>query len=339
MPGSLPTIARIDIAAFGITTLLLFLVVKLHLLAALFSGLLVYEMVNVLAPRLRIENLLPGRAKLVAVAILSAIIVGTLTLAVFSTLTFFRGGTESIPKLIRMMAEIIEGSRDKLPTALASYLPDNVVELKGDTAAWLRLHVAEVKVAGEAVTRKTAHILIGMVIGALLSLREALPEQPMGPLARALEDRAERFGTAFRRVVFAQARIAAINTFLTGLYLAVALPFFGIDLPFTKTLILVTFVAGLLPVIGNLISNTVIVVVSLSVSLELAGASLAFLVVIHKLEYFINAKIVGHHINARTWEMLIAMLVMEAAFGIVGLIAAPVFYAYLKEELRSHGLV
>ncbi|HAD03256.1 MAG: hypothetical protein A2091_08245 [Desulfuromonadales bacterium GWD2_61_12] len=339
MPGSLPTIARIDVAAFGVTTLLLFLVVKLHLLAALFSGLLVYEMVNVLAPRLRIENLLPGRAKLVAVAILAAIIVGTLTLAVFSTLTFFRGGTESIPKLIRMMAEIIEGSRDKLPTALASYLPDNVVELKGDTAAWLRQHVAEVKVAGEAVTRKTAHILIGMVIGALLALREALPEQPMGPLASALEDRAERFGTAFRRVVFAQARIAAINTLLTGFYLAAALPLFGIDLPFTKTLILVTFVASLLPVIGNLISNTVIVVVSLSVSLDLAVASLGFLVVIHKLEYFINAKIVGLHINARAWELLIAMLVMEAAFGIVGLIAAPVYYAYLKEEMRSHGLI
>lgn len=339
MPGTFPNIAKIDIAAFGVTTLLLFLVVKLHLLAALFSGLLVYEMVNVLAPRLRIEKLLPGRAKLVAVAILSAIIVGTLTLAVFATIAFFRGGTESIPKLVRMMAEVIEGSRDKLPTALAHYLPDNVVELKGDTAAWLRQHVAEVKVASEALARKTAHILIGMVIGALLALREALPEQPLGRLALALEDRAERFGTAFRRVVFAQVRIAAINAVLTGLYLAAALPLFGIDLPFTKTLILVTFVSGLLPVIGNLISNTVIVVVSLSVSLELAAASLTFLVVIHKLEYFINAKIVGHHINARAWELLIAMLVMEAAFGIVGLIAAPVYYAYLKEELRSHGLV
>lgn len=339
MSGTLPTIARIDVAAFAVTTLLLFLVVKLQLLAALFSGLLVYELVNVLAPRLRIENLLPGRAKLVAVAILSAIIVGTLILAIFATLAFFRSGSESIPKLIRMMAEIIEGSRDKLPTALANYLPENVVELKGDTAEWLRQHVAEVKVASEALARKTAHILIGMVIGALLALREALPGQPLGPLATALEDRAERFGTAFRRVVFAQARIAAINTLLTGLYLAVALPLLGIQLPFTKTLILVTFVAGLLPVIGNLISNTVIVIVSLSVSLELAAASLGFLIVIHKLEYFINAKIVGYHINARTWEMLIAMLVMEAAFGIVGLIAAPVFYAYLKEELRSHGLV
>ena len=45
--------------------------------------------------------------------------------------------------------------------------------------------------------------------------------------------------------------------------------------------------------VGNLISNTVIVVVSLSHSLDVAIGSLAFLVVIHKLEYFVNARIVG----------------------------------------------
>jgi len=30
---------------------------------------------------------------------------------------------------------------------------------------------------------------------------------------------------------------------------------------------------------------------------------------------------------------------MEAAFGIPGLIAAPIFYAYFKEELHERGLV
>ena len=71
----------------------------------------------------------------------------------------------------------------------------------------------------------------------------------------------------------------------------------------------------------------------------MALASLVYLVVIHKLEYFLNARIIGSHINARAWELLIAMLVMEAAFGITGLIAAPIFYAYFKAELREKGLV
>ena len=104
-------------------------------------------------------------------------------------------------------------------------------------------------------------------------------------------------------------------------------------------MILVTFIVGLIPILGNLISNTVIVIVSLSVSPWVAIASLVFLILIHKLEYFVNARIIGSRINARAWELLTAMLVMEAAFGIPGLIAAPIYYAYLKDELSVRRLI
>jgi hypothetical protein len=33
------------------------------------------------------------------------------------------------------------------------------------------------------------------------------------------------------------------------------------------------------------------------------------------------------------------MLAMEAAFGIPGVIAAPIYYAYLKNELWAKGLI
>jgi predicted PurR-regulated permease PerM len=178
-----------------------------------------------------------------------------------------------------------------------------------------------------------------MVIGAMVSLREAQPRQVGGPLAAALVERANRLGDAFRNVVFAQVRISALNTVFTAIYLLVALPLAGVHLPYAKTLVAVTFLAGLLPVVGNLISNTVIVIVSLSQSLMLAVASLTFLVVIHKLEYFLNARIVGARIHAAAWEILVAMLVMESAFGLAGLVAAPIYYAYLKDELAARKLL
>jgi predicted PurR-regulated permease PerM len=59
---------------------------------------------------------------------------------------------------------------------------------------------------------------------------------------------------------------------------------------------------------------------------------LGFLIIVHKLEYFINARIVGTQINARAWEILLWMLVMERLFGLIGVVAAPVFYAWLKAE-------
>jgi predicted PurR-regulated permease PerM len=158
-------------------------------------------------------------------------------------------------------------------------------------------------------------------------------------LLREASERVQTLAHAFRSVVFAQVKISAVNTVLTGIYLAGVLPLLGVHLPFTKAMIALTFFAGLLPVIGNLISNTVIVVVSLSVSFSIALGSLAFLIVIHKLEYFLNAHIVGGEIKASPWELLCAMLIFEAAFGLPGLVAAPIFYAYVKAELRQLGLI
>ena len=203
---------------------------------------------------------------------------------------------------------------------------------------WLRSHAAEAQLMGKEAFRMVAHMVVGMVLGAMIALHKARPIDRR-PLAAALTERAARIGYAFRRVVFAQLKISLINTFFTGVYLAFVLPHFGVHLPFTNALIVVTFVVGLLPVVGNLISNTVIVIISLSHSLDAAVSSLVFLVVIHKLEYFLNARIVGTRIQARAWELLTAMLVMEAAFGIAGVVAAPIYYAYIKDELADRGLV
>lgn len=329
-----------DIAAWLLVGLALVVVVKFHLLAALFSGLLVFELVHVLVPVFRLSQLAGKRAKLLAVALLTLAVVGMLTLVILWGAALLRNGSDNLPQLVATMAEIVEESRALLPPLVEEHMPLNFEEMQAAVAGWLRSHADELRVVGQETLRTVAHMFIGMVIGAMLALREALPSQGQGrPLATALLERIERFGASFRRVVFAQVRIAGLNAFLTWLYIGVALPLLDMPLPYAKTLILVTFVAGLLPVIGNLISNTIIVTVSLSQSLGLALGSLAFLVVIHKLEYFLNAHIIGSRIRAAAWELLLAMLIMEALFGLRGLIAAPVYYAYLKDELKARELV
>jgi hypothetical protein len=39
------------------------------------------------------------------------------------------------------------------------------------------------------------------------------------------------------------------------------------------------------------------------------------------------------------WELLTVMFAMEAIFGAAGLVAAPLFYAYAKQELEASGWV
>jgi predicted PurR-regulated permease PerM len=328
-----------EIASWLLAALALYLVVQLHLLEALVGGLAVYELVHILARQLRFIRGRGEVGKFIAIALLSVVIVTALTLSIIGVIAFFRSPQGNLPALLAKMADIVETSREHLPLWLARELPANAEELKNDAVLWLREHAGDLQLFGARLGRSFVEALIGMVIGALVSLGEARPASKRAPLSRALAERADRLGDAFRRIVFAQVRISALNTLLTGIYLAVVLPLLGIQLPLTKTLIAITFLAGLLPVIGNLISNTVIVVVSLSHSLGAAVGSLTFLVVIHKLEYFVNARIVGGEIQARAWELLLAMLVMESAFGIAGVVAAPIYYAYLKDELSARGMI
>ena len=236
------------------------------------------------------------------------------------------------------MADIIEQSRGQIPVWISVRLPESADALREMLTGWLREHAFEAKTIGQETGRTLAHILIGMIVGAMAALYDSVPQTYL-PLGSALRDRLVNLSDAFQRIVFAQVRIAAINATLVGIYLLVILPLMGVHLPLSKSMIALTFFAGLLPVVGNLISNTVLVIVGLSHSLNIALGSLVFMIVIHKLEYFLNAKIIGHHINARIWELLVAMLVMETLFGIPGVVAAPVFYAYLKKELRDRGLV
>jgi len=328
-----------EISAWIITGAALLLVLKLHLLSALLAGLLVYELIHLAAPLLRIGKMSHGLAKLIVATLLASLIVSLLVLLVWAVVHFFHSEGNSIPALMRKMAEIIESTRFQLPAWMAGYLPEGPDGLQAEIVHWLRTHARELQKAGKEVGVVGAHILVGMVIGAIISIGNSLETKAGGPLAEALRERALRVKMAFHAVVFAQVRISLLNTLFAGLYLAVALPLFGIHLPLVKTMIAITFFVGLLPVIGNLISNTIIVVVALSNSLAASVASLIFLVLIHKLEYFLNAHIVGSQIHARAWELLVVMLVMETAFGIPGLIAAPIYYAYLKNELADRGLV
>ena len=337
-----PSAERMRQITWVIAAIALLLVLKLHLLPALLAGLLVHELVQLIAPLLQ-RRISSARGKLMAVGLLATAVVGATAAAVFGAFAFFHSDAGSLASLFGKMAKILDDARASLPPWVIEQLPEPgegaAGELHTATVEWLREHAAEVGAMGKEAGLALVHVLVGMIIGAMLATHEAHRGAALGPLAAALAERAQRIADAFRRIVFAQVRISLLNTVFTALYLAVALPLFGVHLPLTKTLIAVTFFAGMLPVIGNLISNAVIVVVSLAHSPHAALASLAFLVVVHKLEYFLNARIVGSQIKASAWELLSAMVVMEAAFGLPGVVAAPIVYAWAKEELKSAGLV
>ncbi len=330
---------RIEISAQILAGLALLGTLWFGLLAALLAGLLIHELVHAVAPLLRRFGFLPNIGRIIALGLLAAVLSLAVIFGVIELISLLTTRQDGLVAVMQKMAQAVEQASLQLPAWIVAYIPNSGQDLDTMLAQSLRDHARDLLRLTTDVGRVLVHIIIGLVIGGMIAIADLTERPGRGPLAKALGERARLLALSFRRVVFAQVRISALNTVLTAIYLVVVLPSFGVHLPLTKTMIVVTFVVGLLPVIGNLISNTVIVVISLSLSVYVAAASLAFLVIIHKLEYFINAKIVGTQIQARAWEILIAMLLMEAAFGVPGVIAAPVFYAYLKVELGRSKLI
>lgn len=311
------------------------LVIHFHLLPTLFAGLAVHVLTVKLARRLPAKW--GGVAQKVALTAIILTVTGGLIGAGVGLWTFLRGDT-GMAALLAAVAETLDNLKRNLPDSIAAAIPATIDDLREEFVKLLREHGQKISSAGMAGLMTFAHVIFGMVIGGMTALHRFDRDHEWPPLLASMHDRTMALADAFEKVVFAQVKISALNTVLTIIYLAVLLPLFGIHLPLLTVLIPLTFLAGLLPVVGNLISNVAIVLISLGVSTGACMASLVFLIIIHKLEYFTNARIVGGEVHASAWELICAMVAMEAFFGLPGLVAAPVAYAWLKGELRTKGL-
>lgn len=311
-------------------------VLILKLTAGAVAGFLVYTV------SMRVKAALERRstrmhARGLALALVISTVVITVLGAAIALWQLVKG--HGVADVSAMLVDGLGRMHSTVPASLDHYLPASVDDAKNAATDMIRKNAEQLSAVGMGTLRGGAHVLVGLITGAMLAWNEFAPPQSYRPLSRALLERFATMREAFERVVFAQVKISLLNTSLSALYLKVVLPVAGIHVPFGKTLIALTFVAGLLPVVGNLVSNTMIVLVSLAVSFNAAVAALGYLVLIHKLEYFVNARIVGHRIDAKAWEILLVMAAFEAIAGLPGLVLAPVLYAYAKSELKRAGLI
>jgi predicted PurR-regulated permease PerM len=339
-------VSKSEIASWLIVAFALWIVFTKHLVAALVAGLVFYLVVDrtahFLAARVSMSRrILRPLAVLTGTVIAGAAVTGALALLV----TVARVQLRNIPPLMTRMAEILESTRVWLTGFGYELLPEAVrdaEDLKQLIVGWLKEHAGTLGNVGESFGWAILHMIMAILLAAMVFLRHtrsADEKSRRGPLARHLIQKTRTFAISFNQVVSAQVKISAINTFLTAIYLLVALPLAGRPLPFAVTIVFITFVAGLIPVLGNLISNTVIVVVSLGISTGTAVASLTFLVVIHKLEYLINSRIVGGKTDSQVWEILASIIIGDALFGIPGIVMGPIVYTFIKKELKAKALV
>lgn len=249
---------------------------------------------------------------------------------------FSRQAYLTLPRIaettIPAVAEFAEKQNIQLPfTDFESLKTVAVNELKEDFADIGR-HARE-------AAFKFVQLIIGLVVAASLFLNASWGVENDPGMSRnslyatvvgQLSQRFETFFRSFSKVIGAQIIISAINTVLTGAFLL------WNGYPYVAVIMTLTFLCGLTPIVGNIVSNTLIVFVGFTISPRTALIALIFLMIIHKLEYFLNSKIIGDRIRNPMWLTLLGLVVGEKVMGVPGMILAPVVLHYIKVEASKN---
>lgn len=290
----------------------------------LLAGLFSYTVLD-LAHRRLATVMRPGLARWLTLGVF----VLTAGLAGFFTAFFIRESLATVPVIVESMLPRVAELADEYHIDLPF---ENIDELRGIVMEWLKENAGNVTHASSLLTTGFFSIMIAVGIAILLFMSPG-NDPDRGTLYDALRlelgERVRRFMRSFERVLSAQVVISAINTTLTAVFLLV------LGFPYAAFLIPATFIVGLLPVVGNLVSNTLVVGTGLAMSLRDALMATGFLVAIHKGEYFLNSRIIGSSIRAPMWQTLLGILIGEIVLGIPGIILAPAVLHYLRVELQD----
>jgi predicted PurR-regulated permease PerM len=314
--------------SYAIMAVLLVLIAWLHL------GTLV---LTALFGHFALQKFSFGRSKILGVG-LYLIAVTAIGCGLF---LFSRQAYITLPKIAqKTIPAVVEyAERKGLELPFTDYASLKTVALKNVNES-----VANVGRYARAAFFQIALLIIGLVVALSLFLNarwgaEVDPQESRDSLyatvVRELAIRFETFYSSFSKVIGAQILISAINTVLTAIFLI------WNGFPYTTVIVVFTFLCGLLPIIGNIISNTLIVGVAFAIPEDgprIALFALIFLVAIHKLEYFLNSKIIGDRIKNPMWLTLIGIVLGEKLMGIPGMILAPVVLHYIKVEASRRKL-
>jgi predicted PurR-regulated permease PerM len=310
--------------SYGVIVLMLVLAGVLHLSAPLLAVLFSYF-------ALRQLLLLTKRKWL---ALLSFILVA-LGIA-FCAVYFTRAALAALPEVaehsIPSASAWAQARQIELPFTDFDSLKALIIDSAKEEAHYLR---NVIRLAGNTTTT-LLFLLIGIVVAISLFFNSQLDlyrethktkNNLYSILADEIATRFRDFYRSFATVMGAQITISLINTLLTAIFVLI------IRLPNGALIIALTFLCGLLPIVGNLVSNTIIVCLAFTISLKIALVALIFLIAIHKLEYFLNSKIIGDRIRNPVWLTLVALIIGERLMGIPGMVLAPVVLNYLRMEL------
>ena len=292
------------------------------------------------APKL---NWLTNKVRGFAMAATATALVGLAVVLYFLAQFIVDQVQTQVPLLLSQVATILQTSPVSkqlgIPAFSAQQISENLME-------WVQRHIGQL-VAFTGVGIKTFFLGILAAIAGFSVLNGTMKKldgkTQCNPARTALTQRlceqAVILKICFAKFMAAQAYVAAWNTLCTAVFILGVLPLLEVQLPFRGLLLGITFVLSFLPAVGNMVCNTLMVVLCLQGGPLIAALAFGYLVVAHKAEYLINAHFLGKLQAVSIAEILVCLIVGETLFGLFGLILGPVLYLFVMQSLRAQKIL
>src|SRR5947209_634008 len=243
-----------EIAAWILVGALILYVMMVRITAAVIGGVALYLILDRLAASL--SKRIPGMAARTTAVILVTLVGGGVIVGIAAfSISFLQHHVDTIPAMMQQMADILRSTRLWLGGYGHQLIPDFMTDaetIKTGMVDWLKNHAGALKIAGGTFSIGLLHVVMGMLLAIVVFFRHVThhDDTSRGPLARYLTEKVDRFAHAFSRIASAQIKVSLFNTFITALYLLTLL-LLGRTIPFMTTLIVITFIFGLIPIVGN----------------------------------------------------------------------------------------
>ena len=187
------------------------------------------------------------------------------------------------------------------------------------------------------------HILAYATIGFILAVVYLLERDHIDEFTKSMAPRALP-GTMVRWVghvadalivtVQLQLIVAACNTLLTLPVLLL------LHIPHVGSLMVLIFISGLVPVIGNVISGVVLSILAYQAKGPLGvGLFIGLTAILHKIEsYYLNPRLTARHVQLPGFVLIVSLIAWEHLLGFVGLfVSFPLLFVLgkIRAELKA----
>ena len=191
---------------------------------------------------------------------------------------------------------------------------------------------------------QVGHILVYATIGLILAVVYLLEEEHIVAFKEAMAPRSLT-GTLVRwlgHVTDAVLVTVQLQLVVAGCNAALTLPvLLLLGVKHVSSLMVLIFVSGLVPVIGNIVSGVVLSILAYQAKGWLGvGVFTALTVILHKIEsYYLNPRLTARHVHLPGFVLIVSLIAWEHLLGFVGLfVSFPLLFvagrirAEFKEE-------